>query len=123
MKLSEDTIPGAQVINSYDENSITVNEQNHTHSLIISNFQLIPHWPVNNIQQLSNQTLQTIIELEPEVIIIGTGKTIQFPRPENYSAVINLGIGIEFMDLGAACRTYNILLSENRKIAAGIILQ
>ena len=122
MKFSEDVNFGSQVINRYDDNSITVNERIFTHSLIVSNFQLVENWPVNEINELSNQSLQAIIELQPEVIIIGTGKQILFPRPENYSSIINTGIGIEFMNTGAACRTYNILLSEDRKVAAGIII-
>ena len=122
MRFSEDVNFGSQVINRYDDNSITVNERIFTHSLIVSNFQLVENWPVNEINELSNQSLQSIIELQPEVIIIGTGKQILFPRPENYSSIINMGIGIEFMNTGAACRTYNILLSEDRKVAAGIII-
>ena len=122
MKFSEDLNSGSQVIDRYDDESITINEKMFTQSLIVSNFQIIENWPVNEINDLSNQSLQAIIELQPEVIIIGTGKQILFPRPENYSSVINMGIGIEFMNTGAACRTYNVLLSEDRKVAAGIII-
>ena len=122
MKFSEDLNSGSQVIDRYDDKSITINEKMFTQSLIVSNFQIIENWPVNEINDLSNQSLQAIIELQPEVIIIGTGKQILFPRPENYSSVINMGIGIEFMNTGAACRTYNVLLSEDRKVAAGIII-
>lgn len=122
MKFSEDFNAGSQVINRYDDTSITINEKTFNHSLIVSNFELIENWPVDDIKKLSSQSLQTILELQPEVIIIGTGKQILFPPPESYSSVINQGIGIEFMDTGAACRTYNVLLSEDRKVAAGIIL-
>ena len=122
MKFSEDLNSGSQVIDRYDDESITINEKMFTQSLIVSNFQIIENWPVNEINDLSNQSLQAIIELQPEVIIIGTGNQILFPRPENYSSVINMGIGIEFMNTGAACRTYNVLLSEDRKVAAGIII-
>ncbi|MDH5472765.1 MAG: Mth938-like domain-containing protein [Gammaproteobacteria bacterium] len=122
MKLSEDFNAGTQVINGYDETSITINEHTFTHSLLVSNYRLITDWPVKEMSDFCNQSLQPIFELQPEVIIIGTGRNIQFPRPEHYSSAINKGIGIEFMDTGAACRTYNILLSENRKVVAGIIL-
>ncbi|MCW8854464.1 MAG: Mth938-like domain-containing protein [Gammaproteobacteria bacterium] len=122
MKFSEDFNSGSQVIDRYDDNSITINEKMFTQSLIVSNFQIIENWPVSEINDLSNQSLQAILELQPEVIIIGTGKQILFPRPENYSSIINMGIGIEFMNTGAACRTYNVLLSEDRKVAAGIII-
>jgi len=122
MKFSEDVNFGSQVINRYDDNSITINERIFSRSIIVSNFQLVENCQVNEINELSNQSLEAILNLQPEVIIIGTGRQILFPRPENYSSVINRGIGIEFMNTGAACRTYNILLSEDRKVAAGIII-
>ena len=122
MKLSEDFNSGTQIINGYNETSITINEKTFSQSIIVTNYQLIPDWPVKNISDFCNQSLQPVLELQPEVIIIGTGSQLQFPRPESYSIAINQGIGIEFMNTGAACRTYNILLSENRKVAAAIIL-
>lgn len=121
MKFSEDTAANRQLINSYDSTSIHINEQRYSHSLLLSHMTLAPDWPVSDIQQLNNETLRPVLELEPEVIIIGTGEQICFPSPEQYSSVIQKGIGIEFMTTGAACRTYNLLVSENRKVILGII--
>jgi len=122
MKFSEDFVSGTQIINAYDDNSITINEQRFSKSLIVSHSLLITDWPVENIHELNETTLQPVIEQQPEVIIIGTGRKILFPSPEHYASAIKAGIGIEFMDTGAACRTYNILLAENRKVTAAIIL-
>jgi uncharacterized protein len=66
--------------------------------------------------------LQELIDREPEVILVGTGDRIRFPHPEVYAHVISQGVGIEFMDTGAACRTYNVLLSEDRRVIAAIII-
>jgi len=122
MKFSEDYAVGVNVIRSYDDTSISINSNTFTQSLAVSSNSLIEDWPVKHINNLSTEALNLLLELQPEVIVIGTGSKLEFPSPETYSNVINQGIGIEFMDSGAACRTYNILISENRKVVAGIIL-
>jgi uncharacterized protein len=122
MKFTEDYATGVNVIRSYDHSGIMINNNNHTQSLVVSSNSLIENWPVQQISELNTDTLSLILELEPEVIVVGTGNKLEFPSPQTYSSIINQGIGIEFMDSGAACRTYNILISENRRVVAGIIL-
>ena len=67
--------------------------------------------------------LDALIAIEPEtrIIVLGTGETQVFPDPALYFAVIGRGIGFEVMDTGAACRTYNILISEGRRVVAGLM--
>lgn len=122
MKLSEDYTDGSYVIRAYSQNAITVNNREYQSSLLLANHTLQPDWPVQHIEQITPQHWQQILELQPQVIIIGTGDRIQFPHPSTYATVIEQGIGVEFMDSMAACRTYNILLSEDRSVVAGIIL-
>ncbi len=122
MKLSEDYTYGTNVIRAYSGDGIEVNDTAYQQSLIIAATQLIDDWQVRQVDDLSEQHWQQILEMNPEVIIIGTGEQIVFPHPSSYAAVIQQGIGIEFMDSMAACRTYNILLSEDRSVVAGIIL-
>ena len=122
MKFSEDYATGVNVIRAYDDTSISINNQSFTESLAVSSHSFIEHWPVKHINELNSASLNLLLELQPEVIVIGTGNKLEFPSPQTYSEVINQGIGIEFMDSGAACRTYNILISENRKVVAGIIV-
>ena len=122
MKFSEDYAIGVNVIRSYDDNSISINSNTYTQSLIVSNNSLIENWSIQQISQLNTEHLSLLLELKPEVIVIGTGAKLQFPSASNYANIINRGIGIEFMDSGAACRTYNILVSENRNVVAGIII-
>lgn len=122
MKFSEDYNPGSNVIQAYDENGINVNGQRISQSVVIGRNHLLADWPVDSVEALSTELLQELVELAPEVILIGTGERIQFPHPQVYAHVVQQGVGIEFMDSGAACRTYNILLSEDREVIAGIIL-
>ncbi|MFW2373135.1 MAG: Mth938-like domain-containing protein [Gammaproteobacteria bacterium] len=122
MKLSEDYNAGAYMINGYDAEGIIINQRSYTSSLIVSNHQLVENWPLQNILELTTENLAPILQLKPEVILIGTGASLIFPPPSSYANVIQLGLGIEFMDSIAACRTYNILFSEDRSVVAGIIL-
>ncbi len=122
MKLSEDYTAGTNVIRSYDEGVIVVNNNNYTSSLVVSNHTLIENWGVSHIDDLLDEHWLQLIETAPEVILIGTGKKLVFPHPSTYTLAIERGIGVEFMDSYAACRTYNILLSEDRPVIAGIIL-
>lgn len=122
MKLSEDYTDGSYVIRAYSQGTVTVNHHEYQNSLLVANHTLQPDWPVQHIEQINPQHWQQIIELNPQVVIIGTGERIQFPHPSSYAMVIEKGIGVEFMDSMAACRTYNILLSEDRLVVAGIIL-
>ena len=122
MKLSEDYSSGSNIIRGYNRSGIDINGLMYSSSLVVGNHHLMTNWPVKQIEELQQEHLLAILETQPEVILIGTGKQLQFPHPELYAEVINQGMGIEFMDSGAACRTYNILLSENRRVTAGIIL-
>ena len=93
-----------------------------TSSFIISLEQLIENWAPAHIDQLCAQHMQPLLELEPELVLIGTGESLKFPAMEHYASLIQHNIGVEIMDSAAACRTYNILLSEGRKVVAGIII-
>jgi len=122
MKLSQEYSPGANIIHAYGDNEVNINGRIYTKSLLVSHQQLSDDWPVKNINELNNTALDLLLQQQPEVIIIGTGHTLIFPQPQIYAHLINQNIGVEFMDTGAACRTYNILLSEDRRVVAGLIL-
>lgn len=122
MKLSEDDSSGSYMINGYDSEGIIINQRLYSRSLIVSNHRLLENWPMQDISELSADILAPILDLKPEVILIGTGSTLVFPPVSSYASIIQSGVGIEFMDSVAACRTFNILLSEDRSVVAGIIL-
>lgn len=122
MKFTEEPIPDSNVIHGYRQDSVDINGRTYRDSLVVSPTQLIDNWPVNSIDDLSSELLQQLLELQPEVILIGTGSKIAFLHPGIYAPIVSQGVGIEFMDSGAVCRTYNILLAEDRRVVAAIII-
>jgi len=122
MKFSEDYAVGTNVIRSFTETTIDVNNQTYKSSLIVGNHLLIDDWKISHIDEMNLQTWEDLLKHKAELIIIGTGKSLIFPHPSSYAPAIKAGIGIEFMDSVAACRTYNVLVSEDRSVLAAIIL-
>ena len=122
MKFSEEKIDQGYYITGYEQGAILVNGKPKTASFIISLEQLIDDWAPAHIDDLSAHHMDPLLELQPELVLIGTGETLKFPAMEHYACLIQRSIGVEIMDSAAACRTYNVLLGEGRKVAAGIIL-
>ena len=122
MKFAEDNLNEGYFITSYETGILRVNGKTINTSLIIAPDQLIEDWSISDISQLSTDHIKNIIDLKPELVLLGTGGQLCFPDIEIYAELIQLGIGIDFMDTGAACRTYNILNSEGRRVVAGLIV-
>lgn len=122
MKFAQDNQDKGYVITSYCDDSISINGKAFEQSLIITADRLIESWGPADIHSLQSEHIDEILTLRPELVLIGTGNRLIFPAIECYSALIRAGIGVDFMDTGAACRTYNILMSEDRDVVAGIIL-
>ena len=121
MKFAQDTQSEGYVITAYDSDSISINGKVFSNSIILTATQLDENWDITAIESLHHSHVEQLLSFEPELIIIGTGSRLVFPHAGVYSAIINLGIGIDFMDTAAACRTYNILMSESRNVVAGLI--
>ena len=122
MKFAQDSQEDGYVITAYDNDAISINGKTFSQSLIIANTQLNENWDIAAIEQLAPNHIDLVLSFNPELIIIGTGSKLIFPAVEIYSAIIDRGIGVDFMDTHAACRTYNILMSEGRDVVAGLIL-
>jgi len=122
MKFSEDYAIGTNVIRAFTDTTIEVNNVPYNRSLIVGNNLLLDDWGISHIDEMTLQNWQTLLEYKPEVILIGTGKSLLFPHPSSYACAIEAGVGVEFMDSAAACRTYNVLVSEDRSVIAGIII-
>jgi uncharacterized protein len=122
MKFSEDKIDRGFFVTGYEHKVILVNGDAKKHSFIISDEQLIENWAPSHIDELRSHHLDPILELQPELVLIGTGQVLKFPSVSHYACLIQQNVGVEIMDSAAACRTYNILLNEGRKVVAGIIL-
>lgn len=122
MKFAEADIDGGYLIQGYGPGQVVINERTHTKSLIVSPEQIIIGWGPATMSGLSSEHFDTLIELAPQVIILGTGARQIFPDPTLCFGIMERGIGLEVMDTGAACRTYNILMAEGRAVVAGLIL-
>lgn len=109
-------------IRAYKPGTVCVNDKILTKSIIITADELIENWQPANISELTVESLNPILELKPDILLIGTGGKLVFPPAEIYGHLINQGIGVEIMDTSAACRTFNALTAENRKVAAALIL-
>ncbi len=122
MKFSEESINQGYYISGYDQHEIHVNGKPMRSSFIIATDKLVENWSPCSIEELCPDHLDPLIQLQPELVLLGTGAALKFPAVEQYSCLIQLNIGIEIMDTFAACRTYNILLGEGRRVVAGIII-
>ncbi|MDH3609144.1 MAG: MTH938/NDUFAF3 family protein [Gammaproteobacteria bacterium] len=121
MDITQDFADANFVITGYESGSVFINNQAHQQSLIISSDSLIYPWEVNDVFQLNETSLASILEAQPEILIIGTGETLILPEPKIIALFAQHQIGLETMNTGAACRTYGILVAEGRKATAGII--
>ena len=122
MPLAEDIVTGRYRISAYGAGSITVNETVYRQSLILTADELSCPWPVISPEQLNAETLAPVLAHSPEVVLLGTGAVQQFPEAKIFALFGERGIGLEVMDNGALCRTFNILVAEDRAVAAAIIL-
>ena len=122
MKFSEELSSGSHVIRAYGDDFIQVNQQTLNRHFIIHAGGLIEDWGPTTASQLEVTHFDPILALQPEVVILGTGSQQLFPDIEIRAIFLSQGIGFEAMDTGAACRTYNILMSENRNVVAALML-
>ena len=99
-----------------------VNQARHQRSLIVLPDQIIENWQAQIFEQLAAEHFECLLPLQPEMVLLGTGATLRFPHPALTKALIAARIGVEVMDTGAACRTYNILTGEGRRVAAALLV-
>ena len=122
MPLAEDIVTSRHRLSSYSEHTVSINENVHHQSLVLTADTLLSPWPVNALEQLDEQTLAPIFESKPAVVLLGTGVRQLFPDARIFGQFGERGIGLEVMDNGALCRTFNILVAEDRAVTAAIIL-
>ncbi|WP_296810995.1 Mth938-like domain-containing protein [Thiocapsa sp.] len=123
MRFSEADSSSGQLIDAYGKEGIRIGGRRFTRGLIVTPNRVEEGWGPADPADLTVEHLDALIAIEPgiQVIVLGTGETQVFPDPALYFAVIGRGVGFEVMDTGAACRTYNILMSEGRRVVAGLL--
>ena len=122
MKLHASGPAAANTITGYGEGYVTVNSQRHESSLIVMADKVM-EWPVEAFDRLSQESFFILKDERLEILLLGTGPKQRFPHPSLTAPLAAAGIGLEVMDLKAACRTYNILVAEERKVAAALLFK
>ena len=120
MKLHQAVAAGINTFTGYGENYVAVNGARLERSAIVLPERILD-WNVAGFDSLHDVDFQVFETLGLEIVLLGTGLRQRFPHPRLTAALAKAGIGVEVMDLQAACRTYNILVAEERKVAAALL--
>lgn len=122
MKLHEHDFGERNVITGYGDGSITINEHTFVRSVIITPERIVDDWRPGTIDELTAEDLGSVAQLGVELVILGTGERQVFPAPRVLAPLVDASVGYEIMDSAAAARTYNIVASEGRRVAAAILM-
>jgi uncharacterized protein len=109
-------------ITGYGAGYVLVNAARHEENLIVLPDRIEP-WSATSFESLAAENFAGLAGLDLEVVLLGTGATLRFPSPQVTRPLVEAGIGFEVMDAQAACRTYNILAAEERRVAAALLLK
>ena len=122
MRFTQDSTSGINVIRSYASGELRVNDNAYRGAVILDASTLIEMANVQNLHDLLAVDVARILALEPELVLLGTGARQVFPAPAFGAQFMRAGIGFEVMDTSAACRTFNVLVGEQRRAAAILLL-
>jgi uncharacterized protein len=122
MKISLDLPATAHLVRAYAPGALRIGERTYDRSLIVTATAIIEDWRPARIEDLVPGDLEALLELRPEVLLIGSGARQKFPERSALAALYAARLGFEVMDTGAACRTYNLLVAEGRNVAAALIV-
>ena len=122
MKLHLANSRNGYTLTGYGAGFLAVNGTRYEHALIVTPEDAPVRWPVESVAALDAEIAGLLLTGAPEIVIIGTGPTQIFPEPSRLRPLIDAKIGVEIMNSPAACRTYNVLMGEGRKVLAAICL-
>jgi uncharacterized protein len=123
MKLHSTPTQHYQTVTAYDETGVEINAIHFANSLIVLPEAPPVPWPVESFDALSLAHFEQINTIGPDVVILGTGRRQRFVHPKLTAMLTSRRIGVECMDNQAACRTYNILMAEGRRVALALIIE
>ena len=122
MKFQPDKTEGVNLISRHEPGRIWVGATPYNNSLLVPSQGAVLAWPPADLADLTAQHFDQIAALNPEVVIFGSGEKLRFVSPALLRSLIAARIGFETMDTRAACRTYNVLASEGRRVLAALLL-
>ena len=123
MKLHTTSTQQYQTVTAYDETGVELNAIRYNHSLLVLPEIKPAEWPVSSFDSLTEEHFDQVNQANPDVVILGTGNRQRFVHPKLIKALTAKQVGVESMDNQAACRTYNILMAEGRKVALALIIE
>jgi uncharacterized protein len=113
---------GKNLFTGHGAGYVAVNGVRYAKSLVVTAERVLEDWPATDFDNLSAQHFEFLLALKPDILLLGTGATLRFPRPQLSSCLYAARIGLEVMDNPAVCRTYNILAAEGRNVVAAMLL-
>jgi uncharacterized protein len=122
VKLHADPSSALNTVTGYGPGWIEVNRQRHETAILVMPEGMVDAWPHTQIETIDSASLDSVAALKPEIVLLGTGPAQRFPHPRLAASLARHRIGLDVMDTRAACRTYNILMSEGRQVAAILLL-
>ncbi len=122
MQFTRDPGTEPNVIVACSPGEIRLRDRTCTSSVIVTRTAVIDGWRPASVDELSIDDFAELLALSPEVVLLGTGARQRMPPPALYAAFASRRVGLEVMDNGAACRTYNLLLSEFREVAVALMM-
>jgi uncharacterized protein len=122
MRFTQDSSSGTNVIRAYGNGELRINESAYRGAVILSASTLIEEANIHNLDDLVAIDVSRVRALEPELVLLGTGARQVFPAAAFGAQFLRAGIGFEVMDTGAACRTFNVLVGEQRRVAAMLLV-
>ena len=122
MKLHADTPTAHNSVTAYGPGFVEINKVRHTTNVVVTPEHL-EIWNVADFDSLQASDFERLRDLRSEVLLLGTGKRQRFPHPRLTLPLTEVRTGIEIMDTQAACRTYNILMAEGRRVAAALLVE
>jgi uncharacterized protein len=121
LKLHLDNHGDTKLFTAHGPDHVMVSGERYDHSIVVLAEAVRNDWTVASFDELAEQHFNYFLALKPDVLLLGTGTTQRFPHPRLYRALTDAGIGVECMNTPAACRTYNILVAEDRRVVAAIL--
>lgn len=123
LKLHASSNPSVNAFSAYGDGYVDVNGVRFSHSVVVLPDRDVLAWQAARFTDLTTASFDLIAELAPEIVVFGSGARQRFPHPRLLAPLSSRGIGVETMDVHAACRTYNILVAEGRKVAAALLIE
>ena len=123
MKFQPDSLEGVNTITRHDGAQVWVGNEPYSGNVIVPWNGPVQAWDAADFDSLMQVHFDQLLQLKPELVIFGSGARLRFPAPALLRSLINERIGVESMDTAAACRTYNVLVSERRTVVAALLLE